>query len=239
MTEPVLVLLHSPLVGPLTWRSTATELSDLGYRVVVPDITRAFAGEPPYQPAIADLVVASLTDFDRDAAVVLVGHSNAGPLLPRIARALSRHIAALLYVDALLPNPGEPWLAHAPQPLVDHLTSLVCDGLLPPWHEWFPPVVIDEILPNPQLRAAFVDEIPRLPYAYFQEPMSPDDWPGQAGYLLLSDGYQEQAAAARQAGMPVVEHVEHHLAMLTAPVTVAAALDRLVSVTLRAGVDGQ
>lgn len=81
MTSPVLVLLHSPLVGPLTWRPVATQPGEFGYR---------------------------------------------------IAHALPHRVAALIYVDSLLPHPGETWLARAPQPLVEHLRNLVRDGLLPP-----------------------------------------------------------------------------------------------------------
>jgi hypothetical protein len=203
---------------------------------VVPDITSAFAAEPPYQPVIAGLVAASLSSLDPDTAIVLVGHSGAGPLLPGMAHALSHDVLALVYADALLPYPGEAWLAHAPQSLVKDLRSRARTGLLPPWHEWFPAEAIAEILPDPQLRNAFIGEVPRLPSTYFEEPTSTEEWHGVAGYLLLSDAYQEDAATARRLKMPVVEHIDHHLAMLTAPVAVASALDHLISITGSGGI---
>ncbi|HEX5595115.1 MAG TPA: hypothetical protein VFX61_03695 [Micromonosporaceae bacterium] len=231
MSAPVPVLIHSPLVGPLTWRAVVAQLAETHGQVVMPDLTGVFAGRPPYQPAIAEVVAANLVAVDPGKNIVLVGHSGAGPLLPRIAQAVSHRVSALIYVDSLLPYPGESWLAHAPQPLVEHLGRLVCDGLLPPWHEWFPPETITELLPDPRLRAAFVRDLPRLPFAYFQEPNSADVWRGLAGYLLLSDGYQADAGKARQAGMPVVEQIDHHLAMLTSPADVTTALRRLILAT--------
>ncbi|HEX5541864.1 MAG TPA: hypothetical protein VFX60_09910 [Micromonospora sp.] len=228
MAAPIPVLIHSPLVGPLTWNAVALQLTETNGQVVMPDLAGVFAGGPPYQPAIAELVAASLVAVDPGKDIVLVGHSGAGPLLPRIAQAVSHRVSALIYVDSLLPYPGESWLANAPQPLVEHLRGLVRDGLLPPWHEWFPPEAITELLPDPRLQAAFVRDLPRLPFAYFHEPNSADDWRGPAGYLLLSDGYRADAVKARQAGMPVVEQADHHLAMLTSPADVTSALRRLI-----------
>jgi pimeloyl-ACP methyl ester carboxylesterase len=231
MTLPALVLLHSPLVGPLTWQGVAAHLAEAGALVVTPDLTTAVASEPPHHQGIAHTVASSLATVDRDTPIALVGHSGAGPLLPRIATTVSHQVSALIYVDSVLPRPGESWVANAPQSLVDHLRDLVRNGRLPPWHEWFPPEVIAEILPDSRLRAAFIRELPRLPFTYFTEQTSIDDWPGPAGYLLLSDGYQQDAQAARQAGMPVVEQIEHHLAMLTEPAAVSAALVRLIAAT--------
>ncbi|MEU3453793.1 hypothetical protein ABZ671_09340 [Micromonospora sp. NPDC006766] len=232
MTQVALVFLHSPLVGPVTWRSVAAHLAGAGFDVVAPDLTIAVTGARSHHQAVAETVAASLTCLDADASVVLVGHSGAGPLLPRIARTVSHQVSALLYVDSLLPYPGESWIANAPQPLVDHLRSLVSNGELPPWHEWFPPEGLAEVLPDPQLRAEFIQELPRLPFTYFTEPTSLDDWQGRAGYLLLSEGYQQDAQAARQAGMPVIEQLDHHLAMLTTPATVSGSLELLIRTTI-------
>lgn len=232
MTLPALVLLHSPLVGPLTWQGVAAHLAEAGFPVVTPDLSSAVATETAHHQGIANAVASSLATIDRDASIVLVGHSGAGPLLPRIAKTVSHQVSALIYVDSVLPHPGESWAANAPQSLVDHLRDLVRNGRLPPWHEWFPPEAIAEILPDSRLRAVFIHELPRLPFTYFTEQTSTDEWPGPAGYLLLSDGYQQDAQAARQAGMPVVEQIEHHLAMLTQPTAVSAALAQLISVAV-------
>jgi acetyl esterase/lipase len=229
------VLLHSPLVGPGTWRPVGARLAARGHRVVVPDLRPALDGPAPFQPAIAARVARTLADGAPDAAggpgrpVVLIGHSGAGPLLPWIARALDRPVAALGYVDAMLPAPGRSWWDGAPPALAETLRGLARDGLLPPWDEWFPAGTVAGLLPDPQVYAAFRAELPRLPVAYFDERGAPGNWAGAAGYLLLSEGYRDQAEAARRAGLPVVEELDHHLAPLTAPEAVTAALVRLLA----------
>jgi hypothetical protein len=91
------------------------------------------------------------------------------------------------------------------------------DGELPPWNEWFDPEVIEELLPDPELRGRFVVELPRLPIAYFEETAPEASWSGASDYVLLSDVYGENAAQARARGWRAVEHRTHHLAMLADP----------------------
>lgn len=88
-------------------------------------------------------------------------------MVPGIAAALAPPVHALLYVDAGLPHPGQSWWQTAPPELTVHLTTLAVDGQLPPWPEWFPPEVLTELLPDPQLRARFLAEPVSLPMAYF------------------------------------------------------------------------
>lgn len=226
-TEPALVFVHSPLVGPLTWRPVADQFAATGRPVAVPDLTGTLHRPPPYHPQIARSVATAAERLRRPA--VLVGHSGAGPLLPGIAYASPVPIQALIYVDAGLPYPGRSWFQTAPPELVDQLHRLAgADGRLPPWHEWFPAGTLAELLPEPQLRARFTGELTRLPVGYFQEPTSDRDWSGAAGYLLLSEAYRDQAERAAELGLPVLERPSHHLGMLTAPEPVAAALAQLL-----------
>src|SRR5262245_31375665 len=106
MPVSAVVLLHSPLVGPLTWDGVATELRAAGYPTTVPDLRGAYdAG------AIAGAVARRLPAKADD--IVLIGHSRAGPLLPAIASTLGR-VQSLIYVDARLPHPGVSWVDTAP-----------------------------------------------------------------------------------------------------------------------------
>ena len=47
-----LALVHSPLVGSLTWQAVAEVLRDEGEVVVVPDLTRSVTLGPPVLPAV-------------------------------------------------------------------------------------------------------------------------------------------------------------------------------------------
>ena len=228
MTGSGLVFVHSPLVGPLTWRAVAERCAASGWPVAVADLTTAMAGPAPYQPRVAAAVARAAAG--PGGPVVLVGHSGAGPLLPGVAAAVGVPVRALVYVDAGLPQPGRTWFDTAPPQLTDHLRSLARDGAVPPWHEWFAPETLAALLPAPGLRAEFTSELVPVPLDYFQERAGPAVWSGPAGYLLLSEGYRGDATRAAAQGMPVVEHPSHHLAMLTAADQVAAALRELLGV---------
>jgi pimeloyl-ACP methyl ester carboxylesterase len=227
MTAPALVFVHSPLVGPLTWRAVADRFTDAGHSTAVPDLTRVMAGTGPYQPAITRAV--GEVAHRLGEPVTLVGHSGAGPLLPGIAAAAGGGVRALVYVDAGLPHPGRSWFQTAPPDLVDRLLSMASGGSLPPWHEWFPPDALVRLLPDQRVRARFTAQLASLPLAYFEEPASPATWNGPSGYLLLSEVYREDAVRAAGAGGPVQELAGHHLAMITSPDEVVVALRHLVA----------
>jgi len=213
------VLVHSPLVGPLTWRPVAAELIRLGHQAVVPTAT-PFSGHSAFATSVARQCP--------PGTVTLVGHSGAGPHLPVIASLLPGRVDALVYVDARLPHHGDPPLAHLPDETAAHVRSLVRQGMLPPWHEWFPPGTLETILPDPQMRSAFVAELHPVPFTYYGEPVPAAEWQGPTSYLLLSEGYRHHALAAARSGATVAELIDHHLAMLTAPAAVATALHRLL-----------
>jgi pimeloyl-ACP methyl ester carboxylesterase len=103
--HPALVLVHSPLVRPLTWKPVAQELEAAGHAVIVPSLADAVATGPPYHRKIAQAVVAAI-DADNISSVILVGHSGAGALLPVMADASEVSVVGAIYVDSLLPHPA-------------------------------------------------------------------------------------------------------------------------------------
>jgi len=211
------VLVHSPLVGPSTWHAVAAELRSRGHRVDTPSLAGVFDGDGPYYPKLRDAI--------RGPGTIVV-HSGAGALVPATGVREQRAV----FVDALLPHPGRSWFDTAPAELVARLRDLATDGVLPPWHEWFPPGTVEDLLPDRSTRAAFIAELPRLPLAYFTEPApgaASHAGPQHAAYLRLSDAYDEEAAQAAERGWPVERLDSHHLAPLTDPVTVADVLERL------------
>ena len=227
-----LALVHSPLVGPLSWQAAAEVLRDEGEVVVVPDLTEGVTAGPPVLPAVQQAAAEAVAATSSAAPVVMVGHSGAGPLLPGIADLTSAPVRALLYVDSLLPQSGVSWFDRAPADLAGHLRGLARDGVLPPWNEWFEAGAVEELLPDRRMRERFVAELPRLPVAYFREPVPPASWDGPSGYLLLSEAYDGDAAQARRRGWPVLERRGHHLSMLTDPATVAAAIRELMDLLI-------
>jgi hypothetical protein len=197
-----IVLLHSPLLGPATWRPAAERLRSAGRTVVVAD------------PRTVDVA----------GPVVLVPHSNAGLYAPGLAERLD--VVATVYVDAALAGEG-PDTPLGPPALVDHLRTLAGpDGLLPPWTDWWPAESLAGLFPDPATRAAVEREQPRLPLAYFGGRIAvPDGWPRRpAAYLGFGETYAEEIARARGYGWPVEVRPGGHLHQLLDPDGVAATV---------------
>lgn len=226
---PHLVLIHSPLVGPLTWRDCATELGSLGHHSIVPTLAGVIDASPPWIPKLAARIVQGIGDEHR-GGVVLIVHSGAGSLVPAAIRDLGARARGAVFVDAGLPRPGQSVLDTAPAAFRERLLELGSAGMLPPWNEWFPPGSIASHLPDSELYDRFVAELPRLPLAYFRE-AAPEarGWDSlPCGYVQLSDAYADPARDAAARGWPVLHHASDHLAMLTQPEAVARAIDRVL-----------
>jgi len=216
-----LVLTPSPFVGAVSWRGVAQALPDavaLDYGVVAgPDwygaVAEAAAGQAGPGPWIA------------------VMHSGAGGFAPAIAAAAGEGLVGLIYVDAILPHPGRSCLSTAPDDLVRHLRSLTTDGLLAPWNQWFGPDPTPRMIPDAATQAAFVEGLPRTPFA-FLEAVAPDqsEWEQiPSAYMQISKNYEETAAKAELRGWHVRRARMHHLAIASEPRAVAALLAELAA----------
>jgi hypothetical protein len=220
-----LVLVHSPFVGPSSWSGVAEELRRGGRQVVVPSLVGALTSPSPLYPALAGAVADAVS-----GRVALVVHSGAGPLVPAVVDLMPSQVAAVVFVDATLPHPGRTWVDTVPLEMADQLKGMVGpDGLLPRWHEWFPPETLAELVPDERVRAAFCADVPRVPLRYLQEvaPVS-NAWEAlPRGYVQLSAAYEDAAAEARRAGWPVARVDGHHLSGVTEPAAVAAAVTQM------------
>lgn len=228
--RPSFVLVHSPLVGPATWQPTSDELHTRGYHVVVPPLTGVENAGPPYYEKLATRVVEAVQGLSLVGPIVVVGHSGAGALLPSIAVTIQDAVMATIYVDAVLPHPGSSWMDTAPPALREQLRGLAVGGRLPPWQDWFPPRSIEALIPDSELRAAVLAEIPRLPLAYFDEPAPRVDGSlERCGYVQLSAAYGPFADEAELRGWPTVREAADHLAILTNPSRVVGHILDLVN----------
>lgn len=216
------VLLHSPLVGASTWSLVAPALQARGHGVAVPDLIPILREGGPYYAALADAAASAVGED-----TILVVHSGAGALVPAVA-ALAP-VRGVVFVDALLPHPGESWFAGVPEQLGAKLRGLAKDGKLPPWHAWWPKGAMEKLLPDRKIGAAFIAEQTELPLAYFEEPAPPLPLTTPSAYLQMSEAYQADADAAQEAGWPVVRLDLHHLAMLTHPGKLADGIEHLAN----------
>lgn len=224
------VLVHSPFLGPSSLRPLAAAVQAAGWPVELLDV-RVTVSAPPVHARLAGAFADAMAESglaDRGEPVVLVGHSGAGPLLPAFAGEAELPVTGLVYLDAGLPTPGVSWRSVAPE-LYAQLRARSRDDLLPPWQDWFDRDTLVGLVPDPQRLAEFTEDVQRVPLAFLKEPRPTIDWTGPAGYLLLSDHYQEYAARADAAGWPVRRLDSHHLAPFTDPEPVAAALAEVLT----------
>jgi hypothetical protein len=221
-----LLLIHSPLVGCVTWDLVAADLNGHGYQVGVPDLTGTVTAGPPYCLRQAQVIARSASG----QPAILIGHSGAGPLLAA-AGAIMDQVRGYIFVDAGLPTPGQTSMETMPPDLAAQLREMAdARDWLPPWPQWWGDEALAELIPDPDTRQHFAAGCPPLPLAMFEETHPPaPQWPdAPAAYLQLSEAYQDQAAKARELGWPMTEQIGHHLAPLTQPGQIAGSLRELI-----------
>lgn len=225
------VLLPSPLLGPVAWEPVREVLQATGRHVVVADV--------PGRPRGPEDVLAGFEPaIPPTGDVVLVPHSNAGLYAPALAGQV-RHgqghgpedrAVATVYVDAALPS-STPSTPLAPAGLLDHLAGLADgDGWLPPWTAWWDEAAVDRLFPSALWRRRVEAAQPRLPLAYFGSRVAvPADWARcPSAYLSFGDTYQAEVTEAGRLGWPVDVLDGGHLHMLHDPGAVAGSVLGLV-----------
>lgn len=213
-----LALIPSPFVGPNSWRPLAA--------VVPGSVVVDYGGvsAPDWYEGVAQRVARQVDG----APWIAVLHSSAGGFAPALAAA-SVDLAGFIFVDAVLPHPGKSALDIAPQTQVELLRGLTADGLLAPWNAWFGADPTAYWIPDDAARAAFIADIPRVPFA-FLEAVSPDTSAWErlpAAFVQLSKGFETNAARAEDRGWPVRRARLNHLAMAGDPAAVADLLTGL------------
>jgi hypothetical protein len=222
------VLVHSPLVGPTTWKWVADELRTSGHEVVVPCIDPTSTAKG--WRAVVDSVFSQVGRCD---GTVFVAHSGAGPLMTSIVGDSGSADPMIVLVDAgIASETSETRLM--PEEFLGELTAMAVDGVLPPWSEWLGPDVMEELIPDSARRASIEGELPSVPLSYFSGVVPPArPWPAtRNGYVLLSDAYLGDAEEARRRRWPVVEVRGTHLGLVTDPTGVAEAITAVVESSL-------
>ena len=224
------VLVHSPVTGPSTWRWVAAELVARGHEVTVPAV-------PPAATSLgwAGFVGAVVALANGTDSPILVGHSGAGPLLPRIAARIRPR--SLVFVDAdIPPEAGETTLV--PEEFGEFLRGLAINGMLPPWSYWFGRDSMRELIPDDDKREIVTAELPALPLSYFEARVPvPAGWAStRCGYVQLSEPYAEQWSKAADNGWPVARLHGAHLDIVSRP---AQAADAILAVAGEPGAGGK
>ena len=136
------VLVHAAWHGGWEWRQVAERLRSLGHRVHTPTLTGA--GERSHlltrdvglETHITDIL--NVFRWEQVEHAVLVGHSYSGFVVTGVADRIPERIAALVYMDAFVPQDGQSTFDLTPAWRLDEIVELAArdgDGWqVPPHH---------------------------------------------------------------------------------------------------------
>ena len=107
------VLVHGAWHGGWCWRRVVQALAVAGHRAHA--VTLTGVGERAHQMSAAITLETHITDvtnaiqMEEMSDVVLAVHSYAGMIGTALADRLTQRLRHLVYVDAVVPQPGESW----------------------------------------------------------------------------------------------------------------------------------
>ncbi len=213
------ILVHSPLVGPITMEPTARVLEHMGHRAHVP-----FAFSPGDKlPAWRDWPKALLASLPEMNTPVVVGHSMGGLLAAWLTAELGGR--AMVCLDADMP----PAIGPTPPVTPDFRTFLdtlpVTDGALPQWQYWWGSDALASASIPQDFKRRLTDQIPAIPIAWFDDVFDMPDWSrARKVFIQTSDWFDAEAENARAAGWDVSVVKGTHLHPTFAPQETATAL---------------
>jgi len=131
------VLVHGAWHGAWCWKKILPALWSAGHRAF--PVTLTGTGERAHQLSRditlrthADDVAAVIESQELQQAIV-VGHSYGGMVITAVADRMQERIAHLVYLDAVVPLPGESWSStHSAQTQAQRRQGIAETGSIPP-----------------------------------------------------------------------------------------------------------
>jgi hypothetical protein len=224
----VYVLIHSPLVGKLTWKLVADQMRQQGQKVVIPTLLDSQDSKEPFWKQHAESVSQALTHILQNNTIILVAHSGAGPLLPIIRQSIANPVKAYVFVDAGIPRDGATRLdlmnSEDSEWAKQFEEKLKHGGHFPDWSS----DDLHEIIPDENLRKQLVAEINPRKLDFFTEPIPVfHEWPdAPCIYILFSPPYIRAEIEAQQHGWKTYKLDAGHFHMLVDAKAVADIIIR-------------
>lgn len=224
--NPCIVLIPSPLNGPLVWAPVSRLLRARGLPTLVVDLEDEPTSPAPYWVQHAASVAQALAHLNPEQPIILGGHSGSGPLLPAIGAFSPQPVGGYLFVDAGLPIPGQSHLEEIETSLPEFGAELrrrlAAGGRFPEWTD----EEAREVLPDEGMRFAFLAEVRPRGQDFFTQPFTAfGAWPdAPCGYLQFSAVYTGPARQAQAQGWAFREFHAGHFHMLVDPAGVAAVI---------------
>jgi pimeloyl-ACP methyl ester carboxylesterase len=131
------VLVHGAWHGAWCWKKILPGLWAAGHRAFA--VTLTGTGERAHQlsPAITLRThvddAAAVLEMEELERAIVVGHSYGGMVITGVADRQADRIARLVYIDALVPRPGEAWSStQPPQVQAQRRQAIAATGAIPP-----------------------------------------------------------------------------------------------------------
>jgi pimeloyl-ACP methyl ester carboxylesterase len=236
-TTPTVVLVHGAWADASSWTGVIQRLHAAGHDVVaLPNTLRG--------PAADAAIIRNYLDTI-DGPVVLVAHSYGGFVITNAATG-AKNVRALVYVDAFIPDEGQPAVALTGQgsSLVAALTNPTAVFKLVPI-PGAPPEAPDTYLLPSAVRENFAQDVSAdeqvvihatqrpASFAGLAEPSGPPAWKDIPSWAII--GKQDriidpvsQRAMAERAGARITEIDASHVSMISHPDVVVEVIHQAV-----------
>lgn len=239
-TEPIIVLEHGAWADASSWRRVIVRLQSNGYTVYAPpNPLRGLPSDAAYLHAF-------LTEDPalQGHPIVLVGHSYGGAVITDAAVG-APEVAALVYVDAFIPDQGQSLLDLDAGSCLGGNPSDLFD-LVP--YPGGPPGDVDTYIKANVVQTCFATGLPAreaaiiaatqrpLAASTLSEPSGPPAWKNLPSWAVVGTGDRvippaDQLMMARRAGAHVTEVNAGHLSLILRPDTVADVIEHAARAT--------
>ena len=131
------ILVHGAWHGAWCWKKILPGLWTAGHRAFAVALTGT--GERAHQRSSGITLqthvddVAAVVEAEELRQAIVVGHSYAGMVITALADRMPERIARLVYLDAVVPLPGECWSStHTAQTQAQRRQAIAATGSIPP-----------------------------------------------------------------------------------------------------------
>ena len=235
VTRPTIVLVHGAWADASSWTKVIQSLQAAGHQVVaVPNGLRGVAADAAVVRAYIDTI---------DGPVILVAHSYGGFVITNAATGAA-NVKALVYVDAFIPDEGQPAAAiigaeSVLLPALNDPTSVFKVVPIP----GAPANVVDTYLLAEVVKASFANDVSSedaglihatqrpASIATIAEPSGPPAWKGIPAWAIIGTKDKiippaAQRAMAEHAGAKITEVDASHVSMISHPEVVIETIEK-------------
>lgn len=240
----MLILVHGAGTGGWLWEAVASELERRGHDVQTPTLSgvgeRVAEGGPHTSLATHVAEIRHLVQIG-SAKPVLVGFSYGGLVIGGVAECVPHRIAALIYLDAFVPENGRSMFDYLPLEVragMEEAAAKVGDG----WR--MPPIPVERLGGLGPLGARTDPDVVRQalakrgpqPIGTYREAAKVSNLAARqvpCAYIAcathsVDDPMALIAARVRAGGMPIVEFNSGHFPMLTKPLELVDTMEATI-----------